>query len=550
MPKAWARWATSRPMLPRPTTPRTLSRSSLPRKRDRSQRPALTAWSACGICRASASIMAIVCSAAAMVLPEGALTTRTPARVAAATSMLSTPAPARPMTLRRVPAWITAASTRVSLRTSRASYPAMRAISAAGLSFSSTSTSAWPRNRARPASAIGSATRTRGTGSGDEAGLGRLQRTLRRGQRRAAGHRVPIGLETPLQHLDGRDDVVLVHGAEMTDAEDLARQFSLSLTDDETLVTPGPKHRLGFLAAQRFRKIERGHGGRGGLRVGGEQAKPKRTPGCPECGGDAQMPLENAGQPLFAHHRQRLAQPKEDAYRGRGERHALGLQLLRTLPVKVETRSASVRLALPRGLTNAQHGHAGREHPSLLRRRDRNIHAPAIDRQLYLPHRADPIDHQQPLTALDDLGQRLQPVGHSRRGLVVRDQDCCDIRLFAQEVIEVLGIGGLAPRWRVADPLVAKGLRKIGKAVAEGTDGNREHPLTRRDEIGDRAFEAAGPARRKDQHVVLSLEGPLEARLELREKRLEFRTAVVDHRGVHRALNATRNGRRTRNTEL
>src|SRR5438128_1580861 len=109
-------------MLPRPTTPRILSRSSKPRKRERSQRPALTAWSAWGMWRARASIIAIVCSVAAIVLPEGALTTRTPARVAASTSMLSTPAPARPITLRRVPAWITLASTLVSLRTMSASY--------------------------------------------------------------------------------------------------------------------------------------------------------------------------------------------------------------------------------------------------------------------------------------------------------------------------------------------------------------------------------------------------------------------------------------------
>src|SRR2546428_12781940 len=148
----------------------------------------------------------------------------------------------------------------------------MRAISAAGLSFSSTSTAAWWRNRARPASAIGSATRTRGTDSGDEAGFGRLQRTLRGGQCRTARHRVPIGLEAPLQHLDGRYDVVLAHGAEMTNAKDLAGKLSLALANDQALVTPGLEHRLGLLAAQRGREIKRGHRGRGGLGVGGQQA--------------------------------------------------------------------------------------------------------------------------------------------------------------------------------------------------------------------------------------------------------------------------------------
>ena len=47
--------------------------------------------------RASESIIAIVCSVAARVLPSGALATMIPFRVAASTSMLSTPTPARPM---------------------------------------------------------------------------------------------------------------------------------------------------------------------------------------------------------------------------------------------------------------------------------------------------------------------------------------------------------------------------------------------------------------------------------------------------------------------
>src|ERR1700682_840385 len=149
----------------------------------------------------------------------------------------------------------------------------MRAISAAVLCVSSTSPSAWVRSGAIPASAIGSATRTRGTGSGDEAGLRRRQRTLGGGQRGAARHGMPIGLEAPLQYLDGRHDVRLVHGAEVTDAEDLAGKLSLAFADDQAEVTPGLEHRFGLLTAERLRKIQRGYGGRGGVRVGGQQAE-------------------------------------------------------------------------------------------------------------------------------------------------------------------------------------------------------------------------------------------------------------------------------------
>ena len=57
------------------------------------------------------SIIAKACSAAAMVLPSGEFTTRTPRCVAAGTSTLSTPTPARPMILSRQAAAITFAVT-------------------------------------------------------------------------------------------------------------------------------------------------------------------------------------------------------------------------------------------------------------------------------------------------------------------------------------------------------------------------------------------------------------------------------------------------------
>ena len=50
--------------------------------------------------------MARACSAAAMVLPSGELTTTIPLRVAAGTSTLSTPTPARPIIFNFVPASI------------------------------------------------------------------------------------------------------------------------------------------------------------------------------------------------------------------------------------------------------------------------------------------------------------------------------------------------------------------------------------------------------------------------------------------------------------
>ena len=51
--------------------------------------------------RASASSSAIVCSAAVTTFDSGALATTIPRRVAASTSTLSTPTPARPTTFMR-----------------------------------------------------------------------------------------------------------------------------------------------------------------------------------------------------------------------------------------------------------------------------------------------------------------------------------------------------------------------------------------------------------------------------------------------------------------
>ena len=65
----WARSATIAPILPQPMMPSVLPDSSTPIKRDFSHLPACVERSAAGIWRASANIIAIVCSAAVIALP-------------------------------------------------------------------------------------------------------------------------------------------------------------------------------------------------------------------------------------------------------------------------------------------------------------------------------------------------------------------------------------------------------------------------------------------------------------------------------------------------
>jgi hypothetical protein len=89
--------------------------------RDRSHFPALSEPCACGTFRASARRSAIVCSAAETTVASGAFATTIPRRVAASTSTLSTPTPARPITFSRVAFSMSFASSLVAERTTIAS---------------------------------------------------------------------------------------------------------------------------------------------------------------------------------------------------------------------------------------------------------------------------------------------------------------------------------------------------------------------------------------------------------------------------------------------
>ena len=100
MRNPWARSTTIEPTLPQPITPSVLLVISTPMKRFFSHFPAWVEVSACEICRASASISVIACSAVVIELPNGVFITMMPLAVAAGMSTLSTPMPARPITFR------------------------------------------------------------------------------------------------------------------------------------------------------------------------------------------------------------------------------------------------------------------------------------------------------------------------------------------------------------------------------------------------------------------------------------------------------------------
>ena len=116
MPRPSAARATYWPIRPKPSTASVLSATSTPPHFERSQRPSLRAAWACGTLRASASSSATACSAAETTVDSGAFATTMPWRVAAGTSTLSTPTPARPITFRLVACSISSAVSFVAER--------------------------------------------------------------------------------------------------------------------------------------------------------------------------------------------------------------------------------------------------------------------------------------------------------------------------------------------------------------------------------------------------------------------------------------------------
>src|SRR6266542_3944574 len=155
---AAARRATRLPTRPMPTRPRVLPCSSRPMSFPRVHSPRRTLASAVTTLRNRDRASASACSAAAVTLPVGALTTYTPRDVAAGTSMLSTPTPARPTIWSFGAASSSDAVTFVSLRTTSPSASASCVRSSSGPD--GVRTSQRSRRRASPSAASGSATTT------------------------------------------------------------------------------------------------------------------------------------------------------------------------------------------------------------------------------------------------------------------------------------------------------------------------------------------------------------------------------------------------------
>src|SRR5687768_8170163 len=232
MPNPRARWATSWPIRPKPSTPSVLSYSSTPLNSARSQAPPVSEWCACGTFRASASSSASVCSAAVITFDCGAFATTTPRLVAASTSTLSTPTPARPTTFRRSACSIRSASSVVAERIRMPSNSPMRRSSSPSPQSRPSSTSRpASRSSSTPDSPIFSLTRTF-TSRGLRGGHAGLEEDALGGGH--AGAQLDLVPELAHGHLERGDrdhDVERAEVAAVGDAGDLALQAPLPARD-------------------------------------------------------------------------------------------------------------------------------------------------------------------------------------------------------------------------------------------------------------------------------------------------------------------------------
>src|SRR5680860_1478688 len=332
-----ARCATTSPMRPRPIRPRVLPVISTPLNLDRSHLPALSEACACGSWRAWASIRAMACSPAATAFDSGAFATRMPRLVAAATSMLSTPLPARPITLSRLLFSSMSAVTCVCERTIKASYSLIRDVN---------SSSRLPCVLLE-------------------------EHSLRRCHAFAQRDGLPQLVHRHLQGRDGDDDVKGAKVAQVPHADDLAPKFALPAGKLYPVLIL--EQDVELLTVQARRHTDRSHRACLGV-VPREELEPQSLGGFPGRPAQYAVALEELFQPLLANVVERESERLNHPHGGSPGHLRPGVlqSLLGVLERKVEHWAARLAGPLPGGLANADEGQPRRRHQRLLRARHSN----------------------------------------------------------------------------------------------------------------------------------------------------------------------------------
>jgi hypothetical protein len=150
----------------------------------------------------------------------------------------------------------------------------------------------------------------------------------------------------------------------------------------------------------------------------------------------------------------------------------------------------------------------------------------------------------------DDLGDLLQRVGHTRRGLVVRYEDGFQLGVRGEGVVDLRRVRGSPEVERELGRLPAVDVHDLEEALPEDADGHHQHLVAGRHVVHDRGFHPAAARSRQHQHVVRGLVDPLQPLGHSAEDLSELGSAVVDHFGSTGFGNLPRNGGRAGNTQI
>ena len=213
--------------------------------------------------------------------------------------------------------------------------------------------------------------------------------------------------------------------------------------------------------------------------------------------GEQRVAGEDPLEALVEDQVERDVEPEDERHR-RGERAvALALAGGGPRPVEVVAPAGSSGGELERARRHGGEREPGRAHQRLLGSGDDDVDPPRVLAQLGRAEPADRVDDEHGAAGAGDLGDRLDVVHDTGRGLAQRREDDLDARLGGQLGVDRGGIQALAPAGLVAMQLGPVGLAQLDPALAELARGARQHVAPRPREVGDRGLHRARAAGRE-----------------------------------------------------
>ena len=322
----------------------------------------------------------------------------------------------------------------------------------------------------------------------------------------------------------------------MPDAEEPAGHPREAGAQRQVVAAVGDVDHLGPIHARRYHD--------GADRVGvplrrpGAELEPPRLHGQSGALGEPLVAGEHVLQALLQQHREGLAQTVQHGERGRVGEVAGRVGLPHVAEVEEAARQLGLVGLRQSLLAGADDAEAGREHETLLRAGDGQVHTPLVHPEVDARDRAHAVHHEERGVAglVQGLAHARDVAGDAGRGLVVGKKHGLDlVALVGRERVAVaLDRRAFAPLGVEHLDVEAETLGHVDPEMTEHSEPAGEHLVARREGIGERGLPGAGAARREEERLA---GGGLEDLLQLLEQRTrepgEVRRAVVLHGAVH-----------------